>query len=514
MTQEVQKSPEKSIWGNKYFKGIFFSALTIFLCLVLHLLWLSPLALIVFDAYITKKFMTSKVKVKIRKVTSNKFFKFGVAAFFYLLLTLWVGSLWMLLGLGIIYDMYITQKVNWAFWKKRNSTKKSAFVEWVDALVFAVIAATFIRMFFIEAFTIPTSSMEKTLLVGDYLFVSKFNYGPKLPNTPIAFPFAHHTMPFTKTTKSYLDWIQWPYKRLLGIEKIKNDDIVVFNFPEGDTVVLEDQQRNYYDLVREYGREYLFNQFHITVRPVDKKENYIKRCIGIPNDSIAIMHGLLFVNGKQQQKIEDMQFRYRIVNDGSSWNKLKLQKIGLSDEDIKAAFDEKFNGRVPNNEIILPLTKTMLDKFKDFKNVKSITQVETPPGIFAPYIFPRDSTIKWNEDNFGPLWIPKKGSSIKLTTKNLPMYKRAIDIYEDNDLEVKNGKIFINGKETDTYTFKMDYYFMMGDSRHNSADSRFWGMVPEDHVVGKAVFIWLSLDKDKSFPSNIRFNRMFKYIHK
>ncbi|HOU73606.1 MAG TPA: signal peptidase I [Tenuifilum sp.] len=441
---------------------------------------------------------------KVKDFLKNKYFRFTFAAIIFILWVVWIGNYWLLLGLPIIFDFYITQKVNWTFWKKRGQ-KKTVLIEWVDAIIFAVVAATLIRMFFIEAYTIPTSSMEKSLLVGDYLFVSKVAYGPKLPNTPISFPFVHHTLPLTKYTKSYIEWPRWPYKRIAGFGQIKRNDVVVFNFPEGDTVCLQDQNSSYYTLARIYGRDYIRQNYDIIYRPVDKRENYIKRCVGIPGDTIQVVHGSLFVNGKEQAKIGKRQYNYQIRTNGSTINPIRFEEMGIARSDI--------NYNAQESVYILPLTEEMLERFKTFSNVTEITRNEnTDSTVMWKLIFPHDPRYKWNEDNFGPLWIPKKGATVTLTTDNLPLYQRIIDVYENNDLRVENGTIYINGEPASSYTFKMDYYFMMGDNRHNSADSRFWGFVPEDHVVGKASFIWLSLDKDKRFPANIRFKRMFTTI--
>ena len=443
---------------------------------------------------------------KIKEFLANKYFKFGFAAFIYLLCVIWIGNYWLLLGLIIIYDLYISRKVNWTFWKKRDGQKKSAFIEWVDAIIFAVVAATLIRMFFIEAYTIPTSSMEKTLLIGDYLFVSKVSYGPKLPNTPLSFPFVHHTLPLTKNTKSFVEWIKRPYKRLAGLTDIKRNDVVVFNFPEGDTVVLQYQDLSYYAMCRDYGRDYIWKNFDVITRPVDKRENYIKRCVGIPGDSIKVEHDQLYVNGKMQEKIGKVQYSYFVRTNGTPINSVHFEEMGIS----KA--DQNYN---PAGSVYrIPMTDAAVEKIKKFKNVVEVIKDEnTNPAIMTKAIFPHNPKFPWTEDNFGPLWIPKKGTTVQLNIDNLPLYQRIIDLYENNDLKVKDGVIYINGKPETSYTFKMNYYFMMGDNRHNSADGRFWGFVPEDHIVGKAVFVWLSLDKEKGFPSNIRWNRMFRAIH-
>ena len=437
----------------------------------------------------------------------NKYFKFSFAALIFILWVIWIGNYWLLFGIAVIYDIYVSKKVNWAFWKKRGIEReqRSKFIEWVDALIFAVIAATLIRMFFIEAFTIPTSSMEKTLLVGDYLFVSKVSYGPKLPNTPLSFPFAHHTMPLTKSTKSYLEWLKLPYKRLAGLSDINRNDIVVFNFPEGDTVVVQIQDQSYYALIRQLGRNYLWNNYDIVVRPVDKRENYIKRCIAIPGDTLKVIHSQLYINGKKSPNFrKKLQYNYLIVTNGTRINPKVLEKLDIAKDDIHLYSNSKYE---------LPLTIENVKKIKKFTNVKSVTKIEKPKEYVADYVFPHSTEYKWNEDNYGELIIPKKGVTIKLTLKNLPFYERLISLYENNDLKVKDNKIYINQTEASEYTFKMNYYFMMGDNRHNSADCRFWGFVPEDHIVGKAVFIWLSLDKDKRFLKKIRWRRMFRMIH-
>ncbi|MCK4664843.1 MAG: signal peptidase I [Bacteroidales bacterium] len=441
-----------------------------------------------------------------KKILSNKWIIFSLVAFHYILLISWIGNYWLLIGIAVIFDIYITKKVHWAFWKKKGVKKQTKLVEWVDALIFAIIAATLIRMFFIEAYTIPTSSMEKSLLVGDYLFVSKVSYGPRIPNTPIAFPFAHHTMPLTKTTKAYLEWVKWPYKRLAGFGEVKRNDCVVFNFPEGDTVVLQHQERSYYQMCRNYGRENLWNQFDISVRPVDKKENYIKRCVAIPGDTLQIIHGQLYINNAKQKYFQGVQYRYIIETNGTRINPKILKKMDVSLEDQDRAY-------ISNTQYILPLTNENADKIGKFANVISITKLENEKDA-SNYIFPHDTVYPWNEDNFGQIIIPKKGVTINLDINNLPLYRRLIGLYEHNELKVVDNKIFINGEETDKYTFKMDYYWLMGDNRHSSQDARFWGFVPEDHVVGKAVFIWLSLDKDKKFLGKIRWNRLFRTIHK
>ncbi len=440
-----------------------------------------------------------------KEVSKSQWIQFGVVAVLYLLWVIWLQNFWWLIGLGIIFDMYITGKVHWTFWKKRNPVdgRQTKVVEWVDAIIFAVIAATFIRLFFIEAYTIPTSSMEKSMMVGDYLFVSKTAYGPKLPNTPVAFPFVHHTMPFTASTRSFSEIIHNGYKRLGGFGRVKNDDVVVFNFPEGDTVATNMQERSYYEMVRSYGRERVNTDKRsfgdIIYRPVDKRENYIKRCIAIPGDSLKIVNGQVYVNGKAQKEISGMQYKYLVTIQGNSLNSNAMEKLDITQEDIEGS----------GSRMVISLTADQYRKMDGMKFITNKERVTWPKEDRDPNIFPSDDQYTWNLDNFGPLWIPKKGTTIQLSTKNLPLYKRIIGVYEENKLKVVNGEIYINGAVAKEYTFKMDYYWMMGDNRYNSADSRYWGFVPEDHVVGKASFVWLSLDKNKSFLAKIRWNRFF-----
>lgn len=469
--------------------------------------------------------------MKLKEILRNKYFKFGLALTIYILWVIWIKNYWFLFGIPVIIDMYLTKFVNWTPWKKRGeSKKKNALVEWVDALIFAVIAATLIRMFLIEAYTIPTSSMEKTLLVGDYLFVSKVSYGPKLPNTPISFPFAHHTLPLTKYRKSYVEWIKRPYKRIAGFGDVKRNDIVVFNFPAGDTVVLEMQEQDYYSIVRGYAdelkrrdiqysnpikpfetykataRDYIWDQFNITVRPVDKRENYIKRCVAIPGDTLKIVHSQVYINGQEQEHFEEMQYDYFVKTNGKQINSKYFERLNIAVDDRRYI--------TSSSMYELPLTKENVQNLKDFAAVSSVSKYENNNINMANIsIFPFDSNYPWTEDNFGPLYIPEKGVTVDITIDNLPLYRRVIETYEGNKLKVDGSDIYINGEIATSYTFKMDYYFMMGDNRHNSADSRYWGFVPEDHIVGKAVFIWLSLDKDKSLLGKIRWDRIFSLIH-
>lgn len=534
---------------------------------------------------------------KFKKFTQNKYVNLVIYSVLLFLLILWTKNWWMVIFYGIIFDFFITKKVNWTFWKKRDVPKTKA-VEWIDAIVFAGIAALLIRTLLIEAYTIPTSSLEKTLRVGDYLFVSKYHYGPRLPMTPLAIPFVHHTLPLTKSTPAFVDWIELPYKRLAGLTTVKNNDLVVFNFPVGDTVAANMQAQSYYELCRQFGRKAVFEDEYVNpyngliqtgmfgkilVRPIDKMDNYIKRCVAIGGDNLEVIDGLVYINGSPQEKFDEMQYKYAIVTDGTPINPRIYENLDISMEDQQRSrdFDPNLLIYMPElskfdlaNLIVLPLTYYNYEKLKAMPNIKYISRLNKNKGYKEPYIFPhtpvqytineelinytrtiddslanylslivgkqysttedflniliqntadtmllqhaetyltiaQTGTFAWNEDNFGPLWVPAKGETLELTIDNLPLYERVISVYEKNNLKVEGDKIFINGTETSSYTFKQDYFFMMGDNRHNSADSRFWGFVPETNIVGTPLFIWLSIDKDKKFLNKIRWDRIF-----
>lgn len=392
---------------------------------------------------------------------------------------------------------------------KRQKIKKTVVREWTDAIIFAVIAATIIRTFLIEAYTIPTASMEKSLLRGDFLFVSKIAYGPKIPNTPLSFPFVHHTMPLSKERKSYVEWIKFNFFRFPGLTSIKNNDVVVFNYPEGDTVsTLFQSNVSYYRLVKEFGRSNVWRNKrkfgNIIYRPVDKRENYIKRCVGIPGDNLQIIDQAVYINGELLDFPPDGQFKYT-VKAPKGVNKKIRDDLDISDEDYNIW------KRDPNRT--LPLTAAVSDELASTASVQEVNLSVAPKDEWVNYLFPFDEHYPWNLDNYGPIYIPKKGVTIDLNLDNLPFYRRLITVYEGNSLKVEDGGIFINDELVSTYTFEMDYYWLMGDNRHNSADSRFWGFVPEDHVVGKASFVWLSLDPEKTlFDGKIRWNKLFRVI--
>lgn len=399
-----------------------------------------------------------------------------------------------------------------AFWKKKKENpdkkKKPVWREWIDAALFAIVAATIIRTFLIEAYTIPSGSMEGTMLVNDYLFVSKVAYGPRMPMTPLAVPLVHNTMPVFGG-KSYTDAVQWKYRRLPGFGDVKRYDVVVFNFPNNDTAMVESPADDYYAAVRANGRDMVWNRMHIITRPVDKKENYIKRCVGIPGDKIEIIDGTVFVNGKKGEIFPHQRMDYLV----------QAQPGFFIAEDF-AAEHHILVKRSNQSGFIYEMEYETIAQVSKLPGVVSVSPAVEQKGDVngsGSAVYPQDINLfKWNQDNYGPILIPKKGMSITLTPENIAVYRRAIQVYEQNKFEVKEGKCFIDGKEITQYTFKMDYYWLMGDNRHNSADSRFWGFVPEDHVVGKASFVWLSYSNND--PNNayggggIRWRRLLRGV--
>lgn len=403
-----------------------------------------------------------------------------------------------------------------AFWKKKkedpNKKKKPVWREWLDAGIFAIVAATLIRTFFIEAYTIPSGSMEGTMLINDYLFVSKVAYGPRMPMTPLAVPLVHNTLPVFGGN-SYSDAVQWKYRRLPGFGKVKRYDVVVFNFPNNDTAMAIDPAADYYTAVRMAGRDAVWSQTKILTRPVDKKENYIKRCIGIPGDKIEVVDGIVYVNGQKGQIFPHQRIEY-IVQGGPQFT---ISQEYAEENHILYRGGNAGMGLIFDMEY---QTALQVSKLPGVSSVKPYVEERGKiDGITGQAVYPqRTEFFKWNQDNYGPIVIPKKGMTINLNPENIALYQRAIQVYEHNAFELRDGKCFINGKEAVQYTFNMDYYWMMGDNRHNSADSRFWGFVPEDHIVGKASFVWLSYGSapentpDAYTKKGIRWGRLLRGV--
>lgn len=513
---------------------------------------------------IIDKEFTLRGKTFAVKSTKRDLIRLGVMLFIYLLFLIWVKSWLGVLVIPFIVDNYTTRIVPWKWWKKLQNKTARKVMSWVDAIIFALVAVYFVHLYFFQNYVIPTSSLEKTLLVGDYLFVSKVNYGPRKPQTPLSMPLTQHTLPVFGC-KSYIDAIQWDYERVGGFESVDRDDIVVFNYPAGDVATTNpnvidlhsmcygiglelnrDLQgvdtlspalaRPLYEKIYKDGFNYIARnpgEFgEVVRRPVDRRENYVKRCVGLPGEQLEIRDKVIYINDKPLPFPKNVQFNYRVALTRSLTEEQR-NDYGISVEDLQSlqvvparqlndALRAEFGLsagyvdtlRRTNKSLLmgeLPLTTANYNRFKaDRRLCKSIKVVEQD---YTQGIYPLNGNTGWTVDNYGPVWIPKKGRSVELTLDNLAIYERPIVVYEGNSLEVKNGKIFINGKESDSYTFRMDYYWMMGDNRHNSADSRCWGFVPEDHIVGRALFVWLSLDKDRGwFDGKIRWNRMFRSV--
>ena len=458
--------------------------------------------------------------------------KFIVVLVLYLLFLYWVKSWWGLLVVPFIFDVYITKKINWQWWKDSEGPVKWV-MSWVDALVFALVAVYFINLFFFQNYVIPSSSLEKSLLTGDYLFVSKVSYGPRIPQTPLTMPLTQHTLPVFEC-KSYIEWPQWEYRRVIGLGKVELNDIVVFNYPSGDTICsdLRYQAQDFYQMCYGYGyqlypnmpildslsAEQRWNLFQevkalgrrymeenrlefgsIGTRPADRRENYVKRCVGLPGQTLQIKDHIVYLDGKANKEPDNVQYTYY----------LKLKRH-LTDEEMLEWQITMEDLTQLNQTGYMPLTNAAYKALKSRSDLVESIKMNTDASYWEMY--PLNGNYHWTRDNYGPVWIPKKGESIDLTLDNLPIYERPIRVYEANDLQVRDGKIYINGEVATKYTFKMDYYWMMGDNRHNSADSRYWGFVPEDHIVGKPIFIWWSSDPDRSGFGGIRWSRLFRFV--
>ena len=478
--------------------------------------------------------------------------KFALYLIPYLAFLYWVESWWGLIVVPFIFDICFTKKIKWGWWKEPEVGPATRFImSWVDAIVFALIGVYFLTQFFFQNFVIPSSSLEKTLLTGDYLLVSKLAYGPRIPQTPLTMPMTQHTLPIINC-KSYLEYPHWDYRRVKGLGNVEVNDIVVFNYPAGDTVALAQQNQDYYRLAYQIGDQLLgtqtadttslfpqtivipatasllpetsyeeqqriYNNVYaagaaymrqhpeefgkITSRPTDRRENYVKRCVGLPGQTLLIKNDTVYLDGKPNPEPENVQYAYEVTFKQDLPDELK-RELGITEEDLYA----QRNG----NTVWMPLTHKVRKQLEARKDIVASIARAVPD---AGWLYPQNMAKDWTTANYGPLWIPKKGETLRLTLANLPIYERPIRVYEGNSLEVRGGKIYINGKAADSYTFKMDYYWMQGDNRDNSADSRFWGFVPEDHIVGKPLFIWISLDPDYGlFDGKMRWSRFFKWV--
>ncbi len=452
-----------------------------------------------------------------KSVSKGNWIKFAVWAVIVIAFAIWARSIWALLLLPLFFDIYVSKFVPWHWWKNSKSPLVRGTMGLLEDLVVVLLIVHALNLFVFQQFKIPSGSLEKTALIGDHLFVSKLSYGPRSPMTPLAFPLVHNQFP--GGGKAYLDKPQWAYKRLKGLGKVKMYDIVVFNFPVGDTVALKALKKtnlDYYTLVKQYGRERVWrdqNTFgKVVYRPVDMRDHYVKRAVGMPGDSLQIIDNALYINGQRLKDPEHLQYNYFVETDGYLFSPNEIKDLGINNDDVVLLSNQtvvKGDSTIsyPTGAIYhFPLTKEMKGRLERHSHVKRIA-IEPDPTPEQFFTFPINMSTGWTRDNYGPIWIPKAGATIVLTPANLPLYERCIRNYEGHDLVVKEGIIYIDGAATDTYTFEMDYYWMMGDNRHNSLDSRSWGLVPEDHIVGKPLFVWLSWDKDKG---GVRWDRFFK----
>ena len=467
------------------------------------------------------------------KASAGRWMAFVLWTAVFIGLVVWTHSVWWLLPIPFSFDIHISRFIPWRFWKSWKNKFFRTVMDWVDAIVYALVAVYFVFLFLFQNYQIPSSSLEKSLLVGDFLFVSKAAYGPRMPFTPFSFPLAQHTMPLSGN-KSYIEKPQWDYKRLKGTGEIQRKDIVVFNFPTGDTVATRMENPDFYTLrymlskergISEAAAEKMIRstprQFgEITWRPVDRRENYVKRCIGLPGDTLQIIDNQVYVNGLIVEDEPGVQYNYFVQTKGGFISERQFEVWGISRDDRYLLPDGSplpdLLGFIPGAGPVyhFPATREVIEKVRKASNVNDVRIEPDRCGGFdiGGYMFPLDDANTWSRDHYGPLWIPAKGSVIPLTEENVRLYGRAIRVYEGHELVRRDGRYLLDGQPSDSYTFAMDYYWMMGDNRHNSADSRCWGFVPEDHIVGKPLRVWLSIDKDKSwFHGKIRWKR---FLHK
>ena len=468
-----------------------------------------------------------------RRVKENKptrWVRFAVVMLVYLLWVAWMGNWWLLLGAVLLFDIYITGYIPFTWWKRSKNKTVRSVMSWVDAIVYALILVYFLFAFVGQNYQIPSSSLEKTLYTGDYLFVNKTVYGPRVPMTPVYFPLVHNELPFG-LGKSYLEHPSVGYKRLKGQRSVEAGDIVVFNFPAGDTVMSKVPNPDYYTLIALHGRDRVVNDKatfgEVVYRPVDRRENYVKRCVGLPGQRIKIVDGEIFIDGEKFLVPENVQFNHFYQSAAGSLTDEDFEEFEIPVDDrysveitpadipslAELGFKVNPDGSVPP-VYVSPMTEAMVEKMVQSPRIANVMK-QIPGQETMARLFPEALSANWTRANYGGaegLWIPKKGTALKMTEKAWDIYGRTIRVYENKpDAEWRDGHLFINGEQVDYYTFRQDYYFMMGDNRDNSLDSRYWGFVPEDHIVGTPWRVLISFDKDKSlFDGKIRWNRILR----
>lgn len=464
---------------------------------------------------------------RIKETKPTRWIRFSIVAIIFIAWVIWMGNWWLFLLLFLLFDIYITGYIPFTWWKKSKNKGVRQLMSWVDAIVYALILVYFVFAFIGQNYQIPSSSLEKTLLTGDYLFVNKMVYGPRVPMTPVYFPLVHNEFP--GGTKSYLDSPSLPYHRLKGLRKIERGDIVVFNFPAGDTIVTKITNPDYYTLISTYGRQRVLNDEETfgkqIYRPVDRRENYVKRAVGLPGENLKIIDGVIYIDGNPIPQPRNVQFNYfyqvKSPLTEDEWRLLEIaendrHRISLSAEDslrVKAiGLSVNSNGSIPP-VYVGPLTTEMISKLKD---MSLLIEAVKAPSSAGEGLFPKTLSDDWTLSDYGGdegILIPAKGMSVPMNETTWSLYERPIRVYEGNHSARlgEDGKIYINDEPVENYTFQMDYYFMMGDNRDNSLDSRFWGFVPEDHVVGSPWRVLISFDNDRTiFNGGIRWNRILK----
>ncbi len=475
---------------------------------------------------------TGSLNERLARVKKTRWVRFGIVSVLFFAWVAWLGSWWVAIFWLLLADIYITQFIPWNGWKFSDNKVLKKVMSWVDAIVYALVLVYFLFLFVGQNYQIPSSSLEKTLLTGDYLWVNKMVYGPRVPQTPLHFPLAQNTL--LGGIKSYIENPQWEYHRLKGFRDIEFYDIVVFNYPCGDTVTTQMNNPDYYHLVsmlqaqamgsidvREYIRSNAAQFGDVIWRPVDRRDAFVKRCVGLPGNYMKIVNGKIYINGKLLAEPANVQRNYNVMTDGTEISDDYFDRLDISYEGRSKPGEggENIHQRPPFYN--LPLTHAMVKSFKSQPWLKSMEiapddEVNDFMAIYPNVFNYGYKTYRWTHNNYAAelnggkgLWIPKKGVSVALNLDNIALYMRCIKNYEGNRVEVKGGTIYINGKPVTSYTFKMNYYWMMGDNRDNSSDSRYWGFVPEDHVIGTPMFVIASFDKDKSFLNGIRWKRVF-----
>lgn len=477
------------------------------------------------SAKILEEMHSRSLSGRLKEVKTSRWIRFAIVSALFFGWVIWMGNPWLLFLWILLADIYLTCYIPWNWWKKTQNKVVRTIMNWVDAIVYALILVYFIFAFIGQNYTIPSSSLEKSLLVGDYLWVNKMIYGPRVPQTPVHFPLTQHTLPVVNS-KSYLEHPQLSYHRLPGFRQVERGDIVVFNYPQGDTVttLMDLSQGDYYDICNrlkgdgvDNPRQYIIDNpdryGELIWRPVDRRENYVKRAIGLPGERLMIVDDVVYINGKPLATPDNVQFKYIVATNSpvspDTWLELGVRRENQGIlEDLMAT--PEYSGTTVYS---VPLTAEKAEEVSKWPNLARplIKENDLLAPEFFGGVFPQDANYGWSRSNMGEIWIPQRGKTLKLTLNNLPLYRRVIETYEGNRVAVRDGKIFINGKLADSYTFRMDYYWMMGDNRDWSADSRYWGFVPEDHIVGSPMFILVSFDEERSLGNGkIRWNRMFK----